>query len=178
MKFSPHIECDKEEIQTLFTQTFSASDGAAEGEQVGRLARRLMDDTEAEKVFGFVATERGNIIGCIFFTPLTFDSPINACLLSPVAVSTKHQSQGIGQQLIRFGIEQMGQQGVELIFTYGDPNYYSKVGFKPVSQQVARAPFELSYPEGWLGLSLAGAAMNRLPGRAGCVEAFDDPALW
>lgn len=64
----------------------------------------------------------------------------------------------------------MGQQGVELIFTYGDPNYYSKVGFKPASQQVAKAPFESSYPEGWLGLSLTGAAINRLPGSVHAKE--------
>ncbi|MCK2149410.1 hypothetical protein MYE70_10065 [Marinobacter alexandrii] len=72
----------------------------------------------------------------------------------------------------------MGKFGVDLVFTYGDPNYYSKVGFKPVSQEIATAPFELTHPEGWLDLSLTGGEITPLPGVARCVDAFNDPALW
>lgn len=178
IKLSAYNPSDKQKIQTLFIQTFSESDSPAEGELVGQLAQQLMDETDAENAFGFVASESQEIVGCIFFTPLTFDSPVKAALLSPVAVSTEHQGQGVGQRLIGFGMEQMGKSGVELVFTYGDPNYYSKVGFQPVSQQVVKAPFELSHPEGWLVLSLTGADINALPGVARCVDAFNDPALW
>ncbi|AHI28858.1 GNAT family N-acetyltransferase [Marinobacter similis] len=178
MKLSLCSESDKPEIQQLFTETFSESDSSAEGALVGQLAQQLMDETDAENAFGFVASENQEIVGCIFFTPLKFDAPSKAVLLSPVAVRTEYQGQGVGQRLIRFGMEQMGKSGVELVFTYGDPNYYSKVGFKTVSQQVAKAPFELSHPEGWLVLSLTGAAIKPLPGVARCVDAFNDPALW
>ena len=178
MKLSAYTPSDKQEIQQLFTQTFSESESPAEGALVGQLAQQLMDETDAEHAFGFVASENQEIVGCIFFTPLKFDSPIKAALLSPVAVRTNHQGQGVGQWLIRFGMEQMGKSGVELVFTYGDPNYYSKVGFAPVSQQVAKAPFELSHPEGWLALSLTGGEITPLPGVARCVDAFNDPALW
>ncbi|WP_286222185.1 GNAT family N-acetyltransferase [Marinobacter apostichopi] len=175
---SAYNTSDKQEVQQLFTRTFAESDRPAEGELVGQLAQRLMDETDAENASGFVASEHQEIVGCIFFTPLKFDSSIKAALLSPVAVRTEHQGQGVGQRLIRFGMEQMGKSGVELVFTYGDPNYYSKVGFKPVSQQVVKPPFELTQPEGWLVLSLTGAEIKPLPGVAQCVDAFNDPALW
>jgi hypothetical protein len=64
------------------------------------------------------------------------------------------------------------------IFTYGDPNYYSKVGFDHVPQEVAEAPFKLAHPEGWLGQSLDGGSLELPLGQACCVEAFNDPQYW
>lgn len=116
--------------------------------------------------------------GCIFFTRLLFDGSIKAFLLSPVAVDTGHQGKGIGQKLINFGIKRLGELGVELIFTYGDPRYYAKVGFRPVPQAVAEAPFELAHPEDWLGQSLAGGPVQSPLGKARCVEPFNDPQYW
>lgn len=178
MKFSIYSESDQQEIEALFARTFSNSEGQEEGELIGYLTHELMARTETEDLFGFVATEQGKIIGCIFFTPLQFDSPIKAFLLSPVAVDTPHQGKGVGQMLINFGISHLSELGVELIFTYGDPNYYSKVGFKHVPQEVAQAPFELAHPDGWLGWSLSGSGIESLPGKARCVEAFNDPQYW
>jgi len=60
---------------------------------------------------------------------LTFESEVNAFLLGPVAIHTSYQGKGIGQKLINFGLNTLKENGVELAFTYGDPNFYSKVGF-------------------------------------------------
>jgi predicted N-acetyltransferase YhbS len=46
--------------------------------------------------------------------------------------------------------------------TYGDPSYYAKVGFMPISEADAQAPFPLSHPEGWLAQSLTERAMTPL----------------
>ena len=178
MRLAPFEEADKQVIKDLFERTFSDSDGPTEGKRVGQLARHIMQEAETDHAAGFVALENETLVGCIFFTPLIFDTSIHAVLLSPVAVSTDHQGRGIGQQLIRFGIEHMRKNGTELIFTYGDPNYYAKVGFEAVSQRTAKAPFELSQPEGWLGQSLTGVAIEPLQGSARCIEAFNDPELW
>ena len=62
--------------------------------------------------------------------------------------------------------------------SYGDPNYYSKVGFRPISEQVVSAPFKLSQPEGWLAQSLDGGAIKPMQRATTCVEAFNDPAIW
>jgi predicted N-acetyltransferase YhbS len=112
------------------------------------------------------------------FTRLTFDAPVEAFLLAPVAVHTQHQGQGVGQRLINFGIDQLRAQGVNLVFTYGDPAFYSRVGFEQLAQDTARAPFELTQPEGWLCRSLDGSEVQPLAGRARCVEAFNRPEYW
>jgi predicted N-acetyltransferase YhbS len=54
---------------------------------------------------------------------------MDAYILSPVAVHTDHQGQGVGQQLINFGIQHLKEDGVTLIFTYGDPEFYKKLAF-------------------------------------------------
>ncbi|WP_027854796.1 GNAT family N-acetyltransferase [Marinobacterium litorale] len=178
MKFSTYSESDRQEIESLFTRTFSDSEGEAEGKLIGNLVHELMNGTKAEDIFGFVATEQGHIVGCIFFTRLSFGCSVNAFMLSPVAVVTGHQGKGVGQALINFGIERLREQDVELIFTYGDPNFYSKVGFKHVPQEVAAAPFKLTYPEGWLGQSLDGSRLETPLGQACCVDAFNDLQYW
>lgn len=178
MKISNYSESDRQEIEALFTRTFSNSEGESEGKLIGHLVHELMNSTETDDMLGFIATEQGQIVGSIFFTRLSFDSPVKAFMLSPVAVDTDHQGKGVGQKLINFGIQRLRELGVELIFTYGDPNYYSKVGFGHVRQEVAEAPFKLAHPEGWLGQSLDGDSLELPLGRACCVEPFNNPQYW
>ena len=59
-----------------------------------------MTGTDAQDLYGFVATENQQIIGSIFFTKLSFQNGVNAFLLSPVAIDTSCQGKGIGQKLI------------------------------------------------------------------------------
>ncbi|MDI9244196.1 GNAT family N-acetyltransferase [Marinobacter sp. CHS3-4] len=129
MKFSEFSESDRQEIEVLFTRSFSDSEGESEGKLIGHLVHELISSTETDGMRGFIATEQGQIAGCIFFT-------------------------------------------------YGDPNYYSKVGFEYVSQEIAEAPFKLAHPEGWLGQSFDGGSLELPLGRACCVEAFNDPQYW
>lgn len=178
MKLSAYGESDRQEIEALFTRAFSDSEGQSEGKLIGHLVHELMSGVEADDLFGFIATEQEQIVGCIFFTRLSFGSPIKAFMLSPVAVDTDRQGKGIGQKLIDFGINRLRELGVELVFTYGDPSYYSKVGFEHVSQEIAEAPFKLSHPEGWLGQSLDGGSLELPLGQACCIEAFNDPQYW
>jgi predicted N-acetyltransferase YhbS len=178
MKLSKYKESDRPEIQRLFAKTFSDSESQSEGHLIGHLVLGLMNETEPQDIFGFVATEKEQIIGCIFFTRLSFDAPVEAFLLSPVVVHTNHQGAGIGQRLINFGIDQLKEKGVKLVFTYGDPNFYSKVGFEHISEDKAKAPFELTQPEGWLCQSLDGGEIEPLSGRARCVKAFNKPEYW
>lgn len=132
MKFSKYSQSDRQEIEALFTRTFSDSEGESEGKLIGHLVHELMNGAETDDIFGFIATEQGQIVGCTFFTRLSFGSRVNAFMLSPVAVDIDHQGKGVGQKLINFGIDHLRERGVELIFTYGDPNYYSKVDRKSV----------------------------------------------
>lgn len=167
-----------EEIKSLFTTVFSDSEGQSEGILIGNLVYELMTETDRKDLYGFVAIEHEKIIGCIFFSRLTFESGICAFILSPVAVHTEHQGKGIGQQLIKYGINRLKEEGVELVMTYGDPDFYSKVGFKPVKEETVKAPLPLTFPEGWLGQSLVSNSIEPIAGPSSCVKALNKPEYW
>ena len=167
-----------EEIKQLFTKVFSDSEGQAEGVLIGNLTYDLMTGTHAQDLYGFVATVNKQIIGSIFFTKLTFQNEVNAFLLSPVAIHTSYQGKGIGQKLIDFGICHLKVNGVELVFTYGDPRFYSKVGFSCITEKSVKAPLTLTYPEGWLGQSLLSDEIEPITGNSHCVAALNKPEYW
>ena len=178
MKLLAFKSSNIEEVKKLFTKVFSDSEGQSEGELIGSLTYDIMTGTDAQDLYGFIATENKQIIGSIFFTRLTFESGVNAFLLSPVAIHTSYQGKGIGQKLINFGISHLKENRVSIIFTYGDPDFYSKVGFKQISEQIAKAPFTLSQPEGWLAQSLVSNEVKPIAGNSYCVEAFNNPEIW
>ncbi|KLV09525.1 acetyltransferase [Photobacterium aquae] len=179
MKYSVCDSSYLDRVQRLFTQTFSDSEGETEGALIGELAREMMVTTNPEDIMVFVAEGDGHLAGCIMMTRMGFDeSERRVYLLSPVAVRTDCQRKGVGQGLIRFALEVLRAQGVEFVITYGDPNYYGKVGFEPVSEAVVPAPRVLTYPEGWLALSLCEQAIPAISGRSSCVSALDKQVYW
>jgi len=178
MELSPYKTSDEEEICELFTKVFFDSEGESEGTLIGNLVLNMMKSTEQKDIFGFVASEKEQIIGCIFFTRLSFETLLEAFILSPVAVHTSQQGQGVGQKLIQYGIGQLREKGVHLVFTYGDPGFYSKVGFQCITEKIAKAPFVLTQPEGWLCQALDGGEIKPVSGRPSCVSALNKPEYW
>ena len=183
MKFRQYDSSEVETIIQLFTQTFIDSEGENEGKAVGKLANDLLTTTDPTELLCFVAEDDSNesnstIVGAIIFTPLSFDDETKAYLLSPVAVSTQVQKRGIGQKLIKSGLQTLKEQGVELAVTYGDPSYYSKVGFEPITVEQIPAPFELSYPHGWIAQSLIGGEIKVTSEQSSCVEGLAHAEYW
>ncbi|GIU22388.1 N-acetyltransferase [Shewanella schlegeliana] len=178
MNFTAYDANNTEEISQLFNETFTDSEGADEGQVIGELTKDLMSTTDSDDLFIFVATEDNKLAGSIIFSRLTFETGIDAFILSPVAVHPDFQRQGVGQKLIKFGLETLARKGVELAFTYGDPNYYSKVGFKQISEDIIKAPLAMTYPEGWLGQSLTADALQPISGRCTCVSALNNAEYW
>jgi len=162
----------------LFVSVFRDVEGEEEGRLIGSLVRDLIATTEPGELLGFLAVERDEVVGAIFFSRLTIEASAEAYLLSPVAVDSGYQKRGIGQALIIHGLGELKSRGAGLVVTYGDPAFYSKVGFCPISDQLIRPPFTLSQPEGWLGQSLGDGHLDAYEGRVSCVAAFDNPVYW
>ena len=169
----------EDRIAALFQDTFAASEGADEGALIGALATNLMSEAAAADIRVFCAEEGDELIGAAIFSPLTFvGSDQTVMLLSPMAVSPKRQKQGVGQALLTHALAALRDTGVDIAITYGDPNYYSRVGFHPIREADAPAPLPLSFPHGWIGQSLKGGDMPRLTGPSTCVPALDRADIW
>ncbi|MGF1731782.1 GNAT family N-acetyltransferase [Photobacterium kasasachensis] len=178
MNYCQYEPSQTEEIIGLFTHTFSDSEGEAEGKLIGELVKELIETTDNNDLYVFVANDNNIVVGSILFTRLMFESDKQVFLLAPVAVRTDYQGQGIGQELIKVGLQAIKNQGTELAFTYGDPAFYSKVGFRQVTEEQFKAPLSLSYPHGWLAQSLTKQELTPIAGGSICVPAFNKQALW
>ncbi len=178
MRLSKFNSTHSEAVIELFDNVFTDSEGLEEGRLIKGLVADLINTTGRQDLRGFVAEQRRRIIGAIFFSRFSLAKSTGAFILSPVAVSTHYQGRGVGQRLITFGIQELKEQGAELIFTYGDINFYSRFGFHQISEGLVKAPLKLTYPEGWLALSLSGEAIDAVDGDTECVEALNKQVYW
>jgi len=171
------------EVSELFLRVFSASEGADEGQAVAALAGDLVANIDNSRILGFSAAIEQQLVAAIVFSRLSYPERDSVMMLSPVAVATEHHGQGIGQQLIKHAIEELKQQQVTVVVTYGDPAFYGKVGFEPVSESLVKSPMPLSMPQGWLAQSLTRQSLidevgTSLSDKPNCVQQFMNPDLW
>lgn len=178
MECSYYNPNDIDKIERLFNRTFTDSESQTEGMTVEGLARKLMRSTGEADLYGFVARDAAELVGSILFSRMRFEREINAFILAPVATHTDHQRQGVGQKLIKFGLNVLKKDGVELVLTYGDPRFYTKVGFHVVTEAQVPPPFKLSQPEGWMAQSLVADRIDPIGGKSFCVEALNKPEYW
>jgi putative acetyltransferase len=168
----------QKEVTSLFTSVFTSSEVEKEGRLIGNLSSELASSIDDEEVICFGAYENESLVGSIFFTRLKFNNPIQVYMLAPVAVSSESQGKDIGQSLINHGLNELKKRGVSVVATYGDPSFYSKVGFQALSEDFIQAPLKLSMPFGWLGQSLTAEPIPSIDECPVCVKEFNDPVYW
>lgn len=179
MVLIPVTEARRSELVQLFTQTFTDSDGKKEGEVLRSIVLKLAQNMDDQEIICLGAEEDSALVGAIFFSPLKYQKgDVSVYLLSPVAVATTKQRLGIGKRLIEFGLNELRSRQVEVVMTYGDPTFYSKIGFQKVSESQLSAPYPLSIPDGWLGQSLCDTKMPYLTDRPSCCDAFQRAEVW
>lgn len=118
------------DISVLLSTVFDGPDEA-------RLVERLRKDgdvglellcEDAKGVFGYVCFAR-------MVLPQGFWS------LSPVAIKQSYQGQGLGDRLIRRGLDKVRQSGVSGIVVLGDPNFYTRFGFSKAAAAGLDSPY-------------------------------------
>ena len=109
--------------------------------------------------FSLVAEADEQIIGHIAFSAVTVNGEDQGWYgLGPISVQPELQKQGIGSKLIQEGLAQIRALGAKGCVLEGDPNYYSRFGFKsypqliyegaPAPQYFMALPFYGEVPDG------------------------------
>ncbi|MGE0829133.1 MAG: GNAT family N-acetyltransferase [Hyphomonadaceae bacterium] len=122
-------------IRRVVTAAFAQADEAA-------LVDRLR--SEGDALIELVALQAGDVIGHILFSALPIlraDASLNAAALAPVSVAPAHQNQGVGERLIRAGLEKCRAFGLKAVIVMGHPSYYPRFGFSAESAESLDAPF-------------------------------------
>lgn len=180
MQFERLGQHSPSDITTLFTHVFSDSEGANAGLQIGALTDQMQRECNSDELMPFIAHQQGTLFAAVFFSQLYFkhSSKVKAMILSPMAVASSQQGKGIGQGLINFALNDLKAYGVDFVATYGDPKFYSKTGFEPMSDHQLIPPFALSFPHGWQAVSLTGKALSELVGEISCVAPLNQAEYW
>jgi putative acetyltransferase len=140
------------------------------------LVRDLLQETGiALSLVGIIGS---SLVGhAIFTTCGVADSHDTAALLGPLAVAPAWQRRGIGNALVRAGVQRMENAGIAHVYVLGDPAYYERLGFVPESHVAPPYPLPAQWRAAWQSLSLRGAAPLS-SGRLSVAQPWLRPALW
>ncbi|MDC1287902.1 N-acetyltransferase [Gammaproteobacteria bacterium] len=154
----------------------------AEGEReiVSKLAVNLLSEESTPQTISLVAETEGIIVGHVALSPVAIDrnEGTQGYILAPLGVNPDHQKCRIGSKLVDSGMQLLSTRGVDILFVYGDPEYYSKFGFSVDAAEGYLPPYKLQYPCGWQAIALNEFSTEKSPGKIACVTSLCDPALW
>jgi predicted N-acetyltransferase YhbS len=134
----------------------------------GRFARtafRIREEAGCEPRLNLCATEGGEIVGSVLFTPLAIGGEPGALLLGPLIVAKSHSGNGLGARLMREGMDRARELGYGLVILVGDLPYYARAGFAPAPPGRIALPGPVD-PARLLYAELAPGALERYWGLA------------
>ncbi len=163
LKIRVEIPDDGQAIAHVIRQAFAREDEV-------RLVERLRDGGWTR--VSLVAALDGQVVGQVLFSELPIVTPsgtVAALALAPLAVLPAYQSEGIGHELTRRGLDVCQEQGHTIVIVLGHPHYYPRFGF---SAELAR-PLESPYAgESFMALELVPGALEGIRGRVAYPPPF------
>jgi len=127
---------------------------------------------EGAVLLSLVAELDNRVVGHILFSRMcieTLDASIHAAALAPLAVRPEHQRQGIGGQLIRYGLNLLCERGECIVIVLGHPDYYARFGFSCEKARFLESPFP---PEAFMAQELVPGALAGIRGKVRYPAAF------
>jgi Predicted acetyltransferase len=144
-----------EDIATLYNLIKKAFETAKvkDGDEQD-FAENLRRSENCIPELALIAEKGGKLIGQVMFTK-TYITQTNGerfeCLmLAPISVLLEYRNQGVGATLIKEGFKRAKLLGYKAILLCGDPAYYGRFGFKPISHwgithQTIPEPYVMGY---------------------------------
>jgi len=151
-----------------------------EGDIVSQLAVNLLSEDAAPQVISLVAEADDIVVAHVAFSPVRMRETQDfiGYILAPLAVSPDYQKRSIGSRLIKSGIERLAETGADILFVYGDPEFYGRFGFRVDVAECYIPPYQLQYSFGWQGMALRHFEARRTAADISCVSSLSNQALW
>ena len=116
----------------LVEQVFTEHENADEG----KLVRRLVEEIRSKKYYlpelELLMLEDGEVVGYVMFSRFHLGGKYDdrLVILTPAAVKTNLQRQGISRELITYGLRKAAEMGFTAALVEGNPANYRARGFK------------------------------------------------
>lgn len=172
----PAAEIDRHAIGNVHRDAFPQN----ERQQIASLAENLLREATQPATIHLLAEMDGIVAGHIAFSPVAagLDTKWQGYILAPLGVKTAYQKCGLGSELINTGIQKLANNGVDILFVYGDPAYYAKFGFNAQTAANFLPPYPLTYPFGWQAMGLNGDGVVGEAVQLSCVASLRNANLW
>lgn len=159
---------DADAIDSVIRAAFAGTGFGHQGE--AELVRMI--DADGDALVSLVAEQSGVIVGHVLFSRMDVEADgaaLSAAGLAPVSVVPDLQGQGIGDALIRAGLDALREQGVTISFVLGHETYYPRFGYSPELAARFASPFAGPH---FMAMMLDSDAAWPLGGRADYAPAF------
>lgn len=164
----PATENDADAIDTVIRAAFAGTDSGHQGE--AELVRMVGED--GDTLVSLIAEAAGDVVGHVLFSRMAIEADgaaLSGAGLAPVSVLPELQGQGIGDALIRAGLDALREQGVAISFVLGHTAYYPRFGYSPDLAARFASPFAGPH---FMAMMLDSHAAWPLGGRADYAPAF------
>ena len=158
---------------------------AFESDEQANITEQLINDDSAQPVVSFLAFDEDKPIGHILFSNATvegYQKSEHICFLSPIAIIQEYRDGTVDQLLMKEGLKKLEKSGIEMVFVYGDPDYYKKHGFVPDAESFGfTPPFPLPdrHSEAWMVLALSNIrGLSNSFGKVVVADPLNKPELW
>ena len=157
----------REEVQSDHSDVFVLNEIAFEQDGEAKLINLLRESSAFIPELSLVALIDNDIVGHILFTKITIISDngneYNSLALAPMAVKPSYQKQGIGGQLINYGLGKAKELGHNSVIVLGHEHYYPKFGFLPTTKWNIKAPFDVP-TNAFMAIELIENGLNGITG--------------
>ena len=164
----PATAKDADAIDTVIRAAFAGTDFGHQGE--AELVRMVGGD--GDTLVSLIAEAAGDVVGHVLFSRMAIEADgaaLSGAGLAPVSVLPEWQGQGIGDALIRAGLDALREQGVAISFVLGHTAYYPRFGYSPDLAARFASPFAGPH---FMAMMLDSHAAWPLGGRADYAPAF------
>jgi putative acetyltransferase len=166
MTIRPEQEGDAPAIRRVVTAAFGGS-GEAD------LIESLRTSPAWIPGLSLVAVEAEDVVGHVLLTRARIAGSIDALGLAPVAVEPPRQRRGIGDALVRAGLEAARARGERAVVVIGHPSYYPRFGFRPAVPRGLTSVFASGeHADAFMVLELQPGALDGVSGPVEYAEAF------
>jgi predicted N-acetyltransferase YhbS len=166
----------RKEIESDFYDVYELNKAAFGQDIEAKLVDLLRKSPAFVPDLSLVATANDAVVAHILFTKIKIKDEngkeYNSLALAPMAVKPELQKQGIGGQLIRYGLSKARELRHKSVIVVGHEQYYPKFGFLPAGRWKIKAPFDV-HANSFMGLELVKDGLKNVTGTVHYPKEFE-----